>query len=65
MVDTQRVAKSFQVVLNLRDTLLKSVVFLHVHTQFLGLLVELQQELAVTDIRQNIFLIDTEQQKKK
>lgn len=56
MVDTQRIAEPFQVVLDLDNTLLESVIFRHVHSNFLGLFVKLKQELAVADVRQNVFL---------
>jgi hypothetical protein len=56
MVNAQGIPQPLQIVFNLGEALLESIVLGHVHAHLLGSFVELQQVLAVTNFRQNVLL---------
>jgi hypothetical protein len=57
MVNAQGIPQTLQIVFNLGEALLESIVLGHVHAHLLGSLMELQQVLAVTNFGQNVFLL--------
>jgi hypothetical protein len=57
MVNAQGIPQPLQIVFNLGEALLESIVLGHVHAHLLGSLMELQQVLAVTNFGQNVFLL--------
>jgi hypothetical protein len=57
MVNAQGIPQTLQIVFNLGEALLESIVLGHVHAHLLGSLMELQQILAVTNFGQNVLLL--------
>ena len=57
MVNAQGIPQPLQIVFNLGEALLESIVLGHVHAHLLGSLMELQQVLAVTNFGQNVLLL--------
>jgi hypothetical protein len=57
MVNAQGIPQPLQIVFNLGEALLESIVLGHVHAHLLGSLMELQQILAVTNFGQNVLLL--------
>lgn len=60
MVNAQGIPQPLQIVFNLGEALLESIVLGHVHAHLLGSLMELQQVLAVTNFGQNVLLLSME-----
>lgn len=56
MVNAQGIPQPLQIVFNLGEALLESIVLGHVHAHLFGSFVELQQVLAVTNFGQNVLL---------
>jgi hypothetical protein len=60
MVNAQGIPQTLQIVFNLGEALLESIVLGHVHAHLLGSFVKLQQVLAVTNFGQNVLLLSME-----